>query len=72
MSKKSLKEIEKSKYNPVGVFHCSPTNSTPFTECCSVAVIDEDKCPKCGLYVVGYESANKSGFRFSYAFRRKR
>lgn len=31
-----------------GVYHCSPTNSTFFTRCCSVAICDHQAlCPKC-------------------------
>lgn len=31
------------------VFYCSPTNSTTFTTCCSVAICpDQQKCPRCG------------------------
>lgn len=32
-----------------GVFYCSQTNSTTFTECCQVAVCDDQSdCPACG------------------------
>ena len=38
----------------VGVYFSSPTNSTMFTECCEVAILDyEDNCPKCDKEVVG-------------------
>ena len=30
------------------VFLCSPTNSTMFTTCCEVAILDSEKdCPRC-------------------------
>jgi len=30
------------------VYLCSPTNSTMFTTCCSVAICDnEENCPRC-------------------------
>jgi hypothetical protein len=34
------------------VFLCSPTNSTMFTTCCHVAILDEQTaCPHCGADV---------------------
>lgn len=70
--KKSSREIESSKDYPQGVFHCSPTNSTAFTNCCQVAIRDDEKqCPACGLYVVGWDSPNRGKARFYHAFRRK-
>ena len=33
----------------------SGTNSTMFTECCSVAICNDQRCcPKCGREIVGY------------------
>lgn len=70
---KNGKEIEASKDFPVGVFHCSPTNSTPFTNCCKVAICSHESCcPRCGLYIVGYDSSNPEAFRFKYAFSGRR
>ena len=32
----------------IGVFLCSPTNSTMFTNCCQVAICDDQGlCPRC-------------------------
>ena len=73
MSKRSQGDIEYSKDNPIGVFHCSPTNSTPFTKCCDAAITErEECCPSCGLYVIGWDSYYKDNIRFRYAFRTKR
>lgn len=34
------------------VFYCSPRNSTLFTTCCEVAILDyQQKCPRCQLDV---------------------
>jgi len=39
-----------------GIYHCSPTNSTFFTDCCDVAITDvEPLCPKCRNDVVGHD-----------------
>jgi len=71
MKKRSCKEIEDSKDYPIGVFHCSPTNSTAFTRCCEVAITSrEECCPSCGLYVFGWDSQNRDQARFYYAFRK--
>jgi len=38
-----------------GVFYCSKTNSTFFTDCCNVAINDSQrKCPVCREYVYPY------------------
>lgn len=69
--KKSSKEIERTKDYPIGVFHCSPTNSTHFTNCCKVAITSyENCCPNCGFYVIGWNSNNKDNIRFKYAFKK--
>lgn len=69
ISKKTDRQIEQSKDYPVGVFHCSTTNSTSFTNCCKVAICgDQQCCPKCGLYVIGWDSNNRDNIRFRYAF----
>jgi hypothetical protein len=35
------------------VYLCSPTNSTLFTSCCHVAILDDQPaCPKCGTEVL--------------------
>lgn len=32
------------------------TNSTMFTECCNVAILDEEKvCPNCKKNIIGYD-----------------
>jgi len=37
----------------IGVHHCSPTNSTYFTNCCKVAICsDQDSCPRCHKKVI--------------------
>jgi len=34
------------------VYLCSPTNSTMFTTCCSVAILDtQEECPRCHLTI---------------------
>lgn len=39
-----------------GVYLCSPTNSTIFTECCDVAICNSQKrCPKCNSLIYGYD-----------------
>ncbi len=51
------------------VYHCSPTNSTFFTTCCNVAILDhEDFCGKCGEEI---ESKGRSA-RWEAAFGPKR
>ena len=56
-----------------GVFLCSPTNSTMFTECCETAICnDETKCPKCKRNVIGddADSDHKRGMiRWNYAYK---
>jgi len=33
------------------------TNSTMFTDCCDVAICDDERhCPKCGNPVIGYDA----------------
>ncbi len=40
------------------VYLCSPRNSTMFTTCCDVAILDhQDKCPQCRQNVVPSGSA---------------
>lgn len=66
--KHSYEKIEESKDYPQGVYYCSPTNSTFFTRCCDCAITDrEERCPSCGLYVVGWDSGNKNMSRSFYA-----
>ena len=51
--------------------HPTGTNSTMFTECCDVAICnDERKCPRCKRFVIGYNacSDNERGkIRWRYA-----
>jgi len=58
-----------------GVFLCSPTNSTMFTECCDCAICDDEKCcPKCGREIVGHNAENshkRHMVRWRYAFKDK-
>ncbi len=63
-------------YNPehlVGVLPLRPqgTNSTMFTECCQVAICEnEPNCPHCGRKVIGWDadSIHKTGkIRWQYA-----
>jgi len=36
------------------------TNSTMFTECCSVAICDDEaNCPKCGERVIGWDAKTR-------------
>lgn len=57
-----------------GVYLCSPTNSTMFTECCDVAICDsEGSCPKCGREIIGHaeEADHKTHkTRWNYAYKR--
>ncbi len=47
----------------IGVHHSGPTNSTNFTNCCHVAILDtQEKCPKCHGQVV------PASVRWEYAF----
>lgn len=42
----------------IGVFLCSPTNSTMFTNCCRVAINDDQAlCPRCRQEVQPGEEA---------------
>lgn len=52
---RNIKRIMKEKNEPeVGVHLCGPYNSTMFTDCCGVAICnDEIKCPSCGRLVIG-------------------
>lgn len=56
----------------IGVFLCSPTNSTMFTECCKVAICDnESKCPSCRDEVYPGEAATdheRNMRRWEYAY----
>ena len=71
LEKLSEKEIEESKYYPKGVYLCSPYNSTMFTKCCEVAICDDQQnCPSCGLYVVGWDSYNRNKTRWLYAYKK--
>ena len=55
---------EVMRYNegyPSGIVPIYPqgTNSTMFTECCQVAIIDHQlKCPRCNRPVVGHDAPN--------------
>ncbi len=49
------------------VYHCSPTNSTTFTTCCDVAIINEGSCPRCGKEV--FPKGAQARFRFAHASR---
>lgn len=73
MGKASDKQISDSRNFPIGVYHASPYNSTPFTRCCDSACISEACCPSCGRYVVGYDLPNNEryNYRFDYAYRKK-
>lgn len=48
-------------------------NSTMSTECCSVAICDdEEKCPKCKINVIGYDAGSdgeRGNIRWRYATR---
>lgn len=42
-----------------GVYFCSPLNSTFFTNCCHVAICDDQiNCPKCSKPVYPHEHRN--------------
>jgi hypothetical protein len=44
----------------IGVFLCSPTNSSMFTNCCRVAITDrEARCPVCRQEVYPGEDATE-------------
>lgn len=72
--KESQSKIKASEKYPVGVHHCSPYNSTPFTDCCNVACIDEANCPSCGLFVYGHHLyySHRRNARFNYAFQKSK
>lgn len=57
-----------------GVFLCSPTNSQMFTNCCEVAICqDEKRCPSCNSLVVGYDASSdhQRGLkRWRYAYKK--
>ena len=57
-----------------GVFFCCSTNSTMFTECCEVAICDDEKkCPKCGNNVLGYDAETnhkRHMIRWRHAFKK--
>lgn len=50
-----------------GVHLSGPNNSTPFTDCCGVAVINEARCPRCGAEVLPRNPRE----RFRAAFHRQ-
>lgn len=56
------------------VFLSNRGNSTMFTTCCEVAILDRQKqCPKCQKYVYGHDSINEHqrGIkRWQYAYKR--
>jgi len=58
----------------IGVFLCSSTNSTMFTECCNIAICnDQINCPKCQSNVIGYDAENNHNrgmIRWKYAFKK--
>jgi hypothetical protein len=51
--------------------HPQGTNSTLFTECCEVAICnDEAKCPKCKREIIGYNAytlSERAKIRWKYA-----
>jgi hypothetical protein len=56
-----------------GVHYSSPTNSTLFSDCCKVAVMDrEKKCPVCKalIYPENPESRHDFALRFQLGERR--
>lgn len=58
-----------------GVYYCSSTNSTFFTECCSVAITDsEDRCPVCSKYIYPYyeDMSDKERREWDYYYHRIR
>ena len=59
----------------IGVYLCSPINSTLFTECCDVAICDyEINCPNCERPVIGCDETNnhkRGNIRWNYAFNYK-
>jgi hypothetical protein len=56
--------------HPMRVFIDNPYNSTMFTSCCRVAITDSEKrCPKCDLYVYGWNSENIHKARWLMAYK---
>jgi len=59
-----------------GVFLCSPTNSTMFTECCETAICnDQTKCPRCQREVIGDDAKSdheRGMIRWNYAHKWKK
>lgn len=54
------------------VHFANDTNSTTFTNCCGVAISEDQNCPKCGEEVDGYipDAKQKTrNYRFNIAFR---
>lgn len=53
----------------------NPYNSTMFTNCCGVAICDDERCcPVCGRLVIGYDAVSNGGrrmIRWRYAYRNK-
>lgn len=51
----------------------SGTNSTFFTECCRVAICDDEKCCSlCGVNVIGYDATTthkRRIIRWKYAYK---
>lgn len=74
---KSIYMNDESVYPYIaGVFLCSPTNSTMFTECCHVAICgDQENCPHCKRRVVGADAESeywRRRIRWDYAYHGKR
>ena len=67
------KNIGKPIDYPCGIRPLQPygTNSTFFTECCGVAICDEERCcPKCGKAIIGADeetSHKRRLVRWKYA-----
>ena len=58
----------------IGVYLCSPTNSTMFTNCCHVAICnDQPKCPVCKIEIIGSDAESnhaRGRIRWRYAFKK--
>ena len=74
----SQKRESKNYMNPgvvsgVNPLNPSGTNSTHSTECCGVAICqDESDCPYCGRHVIGYQAeshSERARIRWRYATR---
>lgn len=66
------REIESSRDFPSSVYLCNDYNSTIFTACCHVAIIDrEQQCPSCKKFVYGWDYSNPSEARWRKAYRPK-